>query len=96
MRTPGLRAGPVWGLSALPVPRSRLFPPPAVSAKEGDAYPLGALPVGTLICNLESHPGKGAQYIRAAGASAGTPAACPLLSPCWGGKLCFPGVGAAV
>uniref|UniRef100_A0A8D2MI72 Large ribosomal subunit protein uL2 C-terminal domain-containing protein n=1 Tax=Zonotrichia albicollis TaxID=44394 RepID=A0A8D2MI72_ZONAL len=39
----------------------------AVSAGEGDAYPLGALPVGTLICNLESHPGKGAQYIRAAG-----------------------------
>ncbi|XP_019468063.1 39S ribosomal protein L2, mitochondrial isoform X2 [Meleagris gallopavo] len=38
----------------------------AVLAKEGDAYPLGALPVGTLICNLESHPGKGAQYIRAA------------------------------
>uniref|UniRef100_A0A8C3MWE0 Large ribosomal subunit protein uL2 n=1 Tax=Geospiza parvula TaxID=87175 RepID=A0A8C3MWE0_GEOPR len=38
-----------------------------VSASEGDAYPLGALPVGTLICNLESHPGKGAQYIRAAG-----------------------------
>lgn len=42
-----------------------------VSANEGDAYPLGALPVGTLICNLESHPGKGAQYIRAAGASLG-------------------------
>ncbi|NXL10884.1 RM02 protein, partial [Mesembrinibis cayennensis] len=39
----------------------------AVSANEGDAYALGALPVGTLICNLESHPGKGAQYIRAAG-----------------------------
>ncbi|XP_034619879.1 39S ribosomal protein L2, mitochondrial isoform X2 [Trachemys scripta elegans] len=39
----------------------------AVSANEGDAYPLGALPVGTLINNLESHPGKGAQYIRAAG-----------------------------
>ncbi|NXJ85394.1 RM02 protein, partial [Trogon melanurus] len=39
----------------------------AVLAKEGDAHPLGALPVGTLICNLESHPGKGAQYIRAAG-----------------------------
>ncbi|XP_015712185.1 39S ribosomal protein L2, mitochondrial [Coturnix japonica] len=39
----------------------------AVLASEGDAYPLGALPVGTLICNLESHPGKGAQYIRAAG-----------------------------
>lgn len=42
-----------------------------VSANEGDAYPLGALPVGTLICNLESHPGKGAQYIRAAGESLG-------------------------
>lgn len=42
-----------------------------VSANEGDAYPLGALPVGTLICNLESHPGKGAQYIRAAGVSLG-------------------------
>ncbi|XP_060610431.2 large ribosomal subunit protein uL2m [Anolis sagrei] len=39
----------------------------AVSAKEGDAYPVGALPIGTLINNLESHPGKGAQYIRAAG-----------------------------
>ncbi|XP_066467937.1 large ribosomal subunit protein uL2m isoform X2 [Tiliqua scincoides] len=39
----------------------------AVLANEGDAYPVGALPVGTLINNLESHPGKGAQYIRAAG-----------------------------
>ncbi|XP_008941867.1 PREDICTED: 39S ribosomal protein L2, mitochondrial, partial [Merops nubicus] len=39
----------------------------SVSAHEGDAYPLGALPIGTLVCNLESHPGKGAQYIRAAG-----------------------------
>ncbi|XP_062980012.1 large ribosomal subunit protein uL2m [Elgaria multicarinata webbii] len=39
----------------------------AVLANEGDAYPVGALPIGTLINNLESHPGKGAQYIRAAG-----------------------------
>ncbi|XP_053314518.1 39S ribosomal protein L2, mitochondrial [Spea bombifrons] len=39
----------------------------AVSAQEGDAHPLGALPVGTLINNLEVVPGKGAQYIRAAG-----------------------------
>ncbi|KAM6460926.1 large ribosomal subunit protein uL2m [Liasis olivaceus] len=38
-----------------------------VSANDGDAYPVGALPLGTLINNLESHPGKGAQYIRAAG-----------------------------
>ncbi|XP_053730435.1 39S ribosomal protein L2, mitochondrial isoform X3 [Synchiropus splendidus] len=41
----------------------------AVSANEGDAYPLGALPVGTLINNLEVQPGKGSEYIRAAGTS---------------------------
>ncbi|XP_061084580.1 39S ribosomal protein L2, mitochondrial [Conger conger] len=39
----------------------------AVSANEGDSYALGALPVGTLINNLEVYPGKGSQYIRAAG-----------------------------
>jgi len=39
----------------------------AVSANEGDAYPLGALPVGTLVNSLELYPGKGAEYIRAAG-----------------------------
>lgn len=41
----------------------------AVLANEGDAYPLGALPVGTLVNNLEIQPGKGAEYIRAAGTS---------------------------
>uniref|UniRef100_A0A3P9JT42 Large ribosomal subunit protein uL2m n=1 Tax=Oryzias latipes TaxID=8090 RepID=A0A3P9JT42_ORYLA len=41
----------------------------AVSANEGDAYPLGALPVGTLVNNLEVQPGRGAEYIRAAGTS---------------------------
>uniref|UniRef100_A0A2K6UZZ5 Mitochondrial ribosomal protein L2 n=1 Tax=Saimiri boliviensis boliviensis TaxID=39432 RepID=A0A2K6UZZ5_SAIBB len=40
----------------------------SVAAQEGDAHPLGALPVGTLINNVESEPGRGAQYIRAAGA----------------------------
>ena len=39
----------------------------AVLANEGDAYPLGALPVGTLVNNLEIQPGKGSEYIRAAG-----------------------------
>lgn len=38
-----------------------------MSAKEGDAYPLGALPVGTLVNNVEIQPGKGSEYIRAAG-----------------------------
>ncbi|XP_035461164.2 39S ribosomal protein L2, mitochondrial [Scophthalmus maximus] len=41
----------------------------AVLANEGDAYPLGALPVGSLVNNLEIQPGKGAEYIRAAGTS---------------------------
>ncbi|KAM4599986.1 large ribosomal subunit protein uL2m [Fundulus diaphanus] len=41
----------------------------AVSANEGDAYPLGALPVGTLVNNLELQPGRGSEYIRAAGTS---------------------------
>ncbi|KAM9809993.1 39S ribosomal protein L2, mitochondrial [Syngnathus typhle] len=41
----------------------------AVSANEGDSYPLGALPVGTLVNNLEVQPGRGSQYIRAAGTS---------------------------
>ncbi|XP_077341482.1 LOW QUALITY PROTEIN: large ribosomal subunit protein uL2m-like [Lithobates pipiens] len=39
----------------------------AVLAQEGDAHPLGALPIGTLINCLEVIPGKGALCIRAAG-----------------------------
>ncbi|XP_034040454.1 39S ribosomal protein L2, mitochondrial [Thalassophryne amazonica] len=39
----------------------------AVAANEGDSYPLGALPVGTVVHNLELQPGKGSQFIRAAG-----------------------------
>ncbi|KAK1338382.1 hypothetical protein QTO34_001498 [Cnephaeus nilssonii] len=39
----------------------------AVAPREGDAHPLGALPVGTLVNSVESEPGRGAQYIRAAG-----------------------------
>lgn len=66
---PGAACQPRLGAQRPPRATLTAFSPPAVSAKEGDAYPLGALPVGTLICNLESHPGKGAQYIRAAGAS---------------------------
>lgn len=41
----------------------------AVAAKEGDAHPLGALPVGTLFNNLELTPGMGSVFIRAAGTS---------------------------
>lgn len=47
-----------------------------VAAREGDAHPLGALPVGTLVNNVESEPGRGAQYIRAAGMRKGTTWGC--------------------
>lgn len=41
-----------------------------VIPKEGDAYPIGALPVGTTICLIELRPGEGALYCRSAGTSA--------------------------
>ncbi|CAG0921641.1 unnamed protein product [Notodromas monacha] len=41
-----------------------------VRPKDGDAHPLGALPVGTQICNIEVYPGFGAYFCRAAGTSA--------------------------
>lgn len=46
---------------------SRFIPRIAVRAKEGDAYPLGALPVGTIVHNVEIYPGNAFHYIRAAG-----------------------------
>lgn len=39
-------------------------------AKEGDAYPLGALPVGTQVHCVERNPGIPDHVIRAAGAYA--------------------------
>ncbi|VEL09930.1 unnamed protein product [Protopolystoma xenopodis] len=36
---------------------------------EGDAYPIGALPAGTTICQIEAQPGQGALYCTAAGTS---------------------------
>lgn len=38
-----------------------------VKAYEGDAYPLGALPIGTVISSIEMYPGDGAKFARAAG-----------------------------
>ena len=37
---------------------------------KGDAYPLGALPIGTRIHNVERYPGEGGVYCHAAGSSA--------------------------
>ncbi|VDP77763.1 unnamed protein product [Schistosoma curassoni] len=41
-----------------------------VDPKEGDAYPIGALPVGTIISQFEIKPGQGALFCRTAGSSA--------------------------
>ncbi|KAJ4430172.1 large ribosomal subunit protein uL2m [Periplaneta americana] len=41
-----------------------------VRANEGDAYPLGALPMGTRVHNIERFPGKGSYYVHAAGSYA--------------------------
>ena len=41
-----------------------------VDVKVGNAMPLGNMPVGTVIHNIEMHPGKGGQLVRSAGASA--------------------------
>jgi large subunit ribosomal protein L2 len=41
-----------------------------VDIRVGNALPLSAIPVGTVIHNIELQPGKGAQLARAAGASA--------------------------
>ena len=38
--------------------------------KTGNALPLGLIPVGALVHNIELHPGKGGQMIRSAGTSA--------------------------
>ncbi len=38
--------------------------------KPGNVLPISAIPVGTIIHNIELHPGKGAQLVRSAGAFA--------------------------
>ena len=42
----------------------------AADIKTGNALPLQNIPVGTLIHNIELHPGKGGQMVRSAGAGA--------------------------
>jgi large subunit ribosomal protein L2 len=46
------------------------IPRVTVKANEGDAYPLGALPIGAKIHNIEQIPGLGGTYCHAAGSSA--------------------------
>ena len=47
----------------------------SVDVKPGNAMPLGAMPVGTIVHNIETKPGKGGQLARAAGTYAMLPAA---------------------
>jgi len=42
----------------------------AADIKPGNCLPIANIPVGTVIHNIEMHPGKGAQLVRAAGVSA--------------------------
>lgn len=48
----------------------RIVSGPDADIKVGNALPLANIPVGTVIHNIELQPGKGAELIRAAGASA--------------------------
>ena len=41
-----------------------------VDVKVGNSMPLGNMPMGTIIHNVEMHPGKGGQLVRSAGTSA--------------------------
>ena len=41
-----------------------------VDIRTGNCLPLGNIPVGTMVYNIELHPGHGGQLVRAAGASA--------------------------
>lgn len=43
---------------------------PNIEAKPGNCMPMGSIPVGTLVHNLEIKPGRGAQMVRSAGNSA--------------------------
>nr|WP_325230169.1 50S ribosomal protein L2 [uncultured Oscillibacter sp.] len=43
---------------------------PNADIKEGNALPLANIPVGTMIHNIELHPGNGAQLVRSAGTAA--------------------------
>jgi large subunit ribosomal protein L2 len=43
---------------------------PAAEVRVGNALPIQRIPLGTLIHNVELHPGRGAQLVRSAGAAA--------------------------
>jgi large subunit ribosomal protein L2 len=48
----------------------RVVAGPAVKAARGNALPLGNMPTGTIVHNIELQPGRGGQMARSAGSSA--------------------------
>ncbi|KAJ0175076.1 hypothetical protein K1T71_009217 [Dendrolimus kikuchii] len=62
LATENMKAGDI-------IKTSRELPRNPVRANEGDAYVLGALPIGTIVHCIEKEPGRGGLYIHAAGTS---------------------------
>lgn len=60
LATENMKAGDI-------IKTSRVIPRIPVRANEGDAYPLGALPIGTQVHCLEKFPGQPCHLIHAAG-----------------------------
>lgn len=48
----------------------KVYNGPEAEAKIGNCLPLENIPIGTMIHNIEMHPGKGGQLVRAAGTAA--------------------------
>jgi large subunit ribosomal protein L2 len=48
----------------------RISAGPGAEIRPGNAMPLRAMPIGTVIHNVELHPGRGGQMVRSAGTSA--------------------------
>ena len=55
---------------------------PNAEVRPGNCLPISEIPVGTLIHNIELHPGKGGQLVRSAGNSAQLMAKEGSMQPC--------------
>jgi large subunit ribosomal protein L2 len=60
LATENMKAGDI-------IKTSKFIPRIPVRANEGDAYPLGALPVGTIVHNVEKFPDCNKHFVHAAG-----------------------------
>lgn len=60
LATENMKAGDI-------IKTSKFIPRIPVRANEGDAYPLGALPIGTIVSNIEKYPDSNKHFVHAAG-----------------------------